>query len=1166
MAPPTRSVPDRQRRAEPEGHELQPTAKRLNGIQNQMQSQRQRKASAYFASGGDPAEGNVQIHDQKHTEMAKQNRRKSSSESSQALDSSSHKRHEGGGGQPTIRKRLSKSMASHLAATIPSTPAPSPIPVVPGMELVLPPTPLSSSFITGGPQSRLDAGAVAADSHGSSGAFSDSVNFRNAPKSAFSHIVSAMNSAFPVTNRAESESLEEDQDQEDQEDENEDRPKTAEYSDDNDAEFQVNEEEGYSSVEELSPKEKRRASQSAPKSSKHTGRDTLADSSDETTRKHKHGKPQSKDTRSHNPPATARVRSKNFLPGERNLLLQIMGLFIDMNKVPPRQGFDWNAITAEFNKRRQKGEGRTIGSQQHHQKLADTADDRASAALSNDSVSRSASPFTTNKTNELRKHSQEQEEHVTVRTAPSLRRFFNRICNRQIKGGGFYGDENVIQSFERAMRLNMWEERNKKSGFVTDLKSPRPQLSSQLAQPQGIQPIAPIESIPATPLYNPEAHHPPTQPSETHPILHNHRQSNTVQNQAYHNPAPPSAVTTPYGYHRRQPSGNSLHHHLDHEADADAEDNEPDDDVQSKHSHTVRSQGGGDIGFSQLFNDDVYGDFAPLGHNYSSGYHALDGMFTPNYHGTTSGREGTSSMGLNMSAKRRRPTTSSTGYESSGRRKFRRMTRGLSQDGTEFLNFASVAPSTPGPSFAQLQASNTPGGAGVYGPAAALSSGIASGEPTAATVPATATTPAVTTGGPATSTSANAPPFPNVPTVPSISGNSGRYEDVVLMKDRMILQLQSTIYTMFQDLRESTERLQRLSESEARLIAQEQRSIAEVRMMEVGHREQIQNYEERIHDLHKENSKLRRRHSREIKRLMRLVPPSLRPPSTTSAPPAPSFAQTHSDDHHDRYFHNAQTRQSAFSTSGRLVSPPPFSIPSPTIGLTLPSQHASNDANTSNGAASAAASGHQASTAAGSSTPAGTGAGSLKKHTSFATPSTQQAKSVKLLSRDTIIKDTFFRDRSSSHNSSGSDSEANGGDEQREENNGNGDSGSGEVEYTVQGEHIEGVHRHGSYYDNAAHGYAARRNSHAIATSSSSSESSDEESDEDGEEQRAKYRSPAASRVASRGRVYSETGAASTPVPVRKSSISSAHGNHGLDGGFGINGKAETSDRKKGRK
>lgn len=1002
----------------------------------------------------------------------------------------------------------------------------------------------------------------------------------------------------------------------------------------------------------------------------------------------------------------SRSGTRNFLPGERNLLLNILEALINSNKVPPRQGFDWDVIAKEFNSRRQRGEGMTLVPRQSNGTLGGSIDGFTTRnGNGNGSVQyRSISPL--DKSNPSKERAEEEnndeieeidgrdirEEHeaetevaeeeeeeeknkkmnngkkyggvedgtrklkqtsknkvtsfdtssqppngdlkiittvvdetIMERSAMSLKRFFNRLCNRKLKGGGLDNEDDILESFEFANRLLLWEERNKKNGQPFELRSPKstqatsngisntasdsnttttssavavtfssnplsfPQttsvtqtsipsstnIGSSSGPPQTQNSLVSSSAFNSTPsttappniqgnqaglIYTSEGNVSQQQPQQVPPqqsqqhlqqVNGHHHSGNSIshstdsnqinyqqhqqtlyQSPRYHNqghthttPGPGSTgATTPYGSfggstHHHHPHGHHGHHHRSQsggtyytghpsENDADVED-DLDDDTHSKHSHS-RSQIGGEMGFSQFFND-VYDpmDLNPLSQTYSSNYQMLDGIFTPHsaYHGgATSGREGTvGPTGSAQSRRRRRPTTSSTGYESGSRRKIKRLVRGLSHDGTEFLNFSGGAPSTPGHSYIQPSmgsgypgtpgvgtstANNGPGDPGInssnpVGSGNLLPQVTGSNTQGQAGVPG-APIPGINIdhGGSHPSSGGMHPGMPFSSVGGTSSGRVSNNDDIIFIKDKMITQLQSTIYTLFQDLKEATDRIQGFSESEARLITQEQRHVNDLRALEAVHREQILDLQKSMHTVRKENKKLYRRYKSDIRKILKFVPSSLQPRvlekikididiysskknfnNHTNQRSSRSFDTGHhhgngnnsnnrdhnqnqnyshgntqggsNNSHHSTSFNNHST---GYSSTGKLTSPPPFSVPSPSIPsshlglgfqqshtLSAPSPQSALTTPQMGAIGSGGISNSNIGVGIGVSSGNGGGhthiinTGSLKKSTS-ASASTQQAKSVKLLSRDTIIKDKFFRNRSSSQNSSGSNS------------------------------------------------------------------------------------------------------------------------------------------------
>lgn len=637
-----------------------------------------------------------------------------------------------------------------------------------------------------------------------------------------------------------------------------------------------------------------------------------------------------------------RLGHRNFSPEDRKLLFMILESMININKIAPKEGINWNEVANEFNWRKVEMKN----SNAHNQ---------GTTAFN-------------------------LEEPSVTRTAKSLKRYLDRLAKKYKHNKEDSSDDVWL----RAAKILEWEDRNKRFGHNIG-----PQNS-----------IGSVLSMNGTYFPEPGA-------SNTNTQLHRLDHQLPYQSPQFmylgHTPGVLTGSNTPsHGYShpiQRKPTVEQVAS----ENEADIEDDD-DDDVQSKHSHTTsRSQGGvGDMQISQLLNYDGNIDSLPFPQSYNNNDQMLDGIFTPHSNYTKDAVHSSHPS----SARKRRPTSSSTGYESGSRRRIKqKTTRGMSQDGTEFINFGGGFPSTPGQTF--LPSAGSLHGTNVTVPnAGTLHTGINN----------------LIEGNEAplnmflnSNASGAAPSF------------GGRSEELIVMKDKMIVQLQSTIYTIFQDLKQANERIKHLMDSEAANIhnynKQEQRHMNEVRTMEVVHRERIQDYEAKLGSLEMQIRKMKKRHQQDINRVIKFVPLDQQ---------KQALRRVKSGDRVYPYFNASsnERNQSISETNelpSKLTSPPPFTMLSPVIA-----GHHNNNGNSrrpsssSSGISVNAGNGGQQTGGTGnlikfrsrsrSLSPQSitysngyTGAGSLKKSST-----NQQTKSVKLLSRDTIIKDSFSREEGTS--------------------------------------------------------------------------------------------------------------------------------------------------------
>lgn len=537
------------------------------------------------------------------------------------------------------------------------------------------------------------------------------------------------------------------------------------------------------------------------------------------------------------PEYKARTSHLNFLPGERNLLLATIEDFIVnvYSTYPPStkhstRKLNWVIIAKQYNLRRKKGEGMTYV----------TTKDTSSDLIAKDGSCIETIDIT-----------------VRERSPNSLRRLFKRLLHKNIKGRVVDNEADLNNSFARARKIHEWETSHpdhspaitigfsdnrhifntsgqanaENATVVTNGNTYSRRIftgreANLLSRNISDLTTTDVGSFPISRNNNGDEsnHHTTTAPN--HNINNNHTNIQSLN-------------------HRRQSDlvTTTAAHPSD---DADAEYEDLDDEVQSRHSiRTTRSQA--ELGYSQLLNDVVYGPIDmqsnPGGVISGAGHANLDGIFTP--HSAFHGGHGTKDWGVNTPGNRKRRFTMSSvnggrniineggyittyGYESGSRKKTRRMTRGITNEQQEFANFS-------GP------------GTGLF----------------------------------ATSTNANTNVAANINnSIPlndkPINYNGTNINELLANKDRMIFQLQNTMYSMFQDMRETSLKIREISENEARLHGQDQRHAAELRMLEVSHREQIQTYEDRIHDLQKANSRIRRKHQKEINKLLKFIPSTLK--------------------------------------------------------------------------------------------------------------------------------------------------------------------------------------------------------------------------------------------------------------------------------------------------
>lgn len=847
-----------------------------------------------------------------------------------------------------------------------------------------------------------------------------------------------------------------------------------------------------------------------------------------------------------------RVGQRNFSSGERELLLSILESLVENNRIPQRTGFNWKEISAEFNQRLKQIKESFENSNDTRMELQNNQNAGFDAV-----------------------------EDYIPRPPRALKRLLTRLYKRQLKGSSGDGEE-LQQSFDRAISLVEWEERNKRlslsveprsSSVQPESRGPVPFASApvqasttQMRVPTPIQAIQPAyhSNFPSS-IVNPsvingsfDISEAPNQQgtasntaSNTHSQHHfRYSESQSASQNPHlpyqsprflhsgHTPYVATGANTPSGNHgyinsvhssaykRRSINTYAGPHALENNAvESD------DDDVQSKHSHTTsRSQGVGDMQFSQLLND-VYDtiDLPSLSQGYSND---LDGIFTPHgsYHPSVSNRDSQSTLGANTpgaaSARRRRLTASSTGYESGMRKRLRRTTRGMSQDGTEFLNFTGGIPSTPAPSFIPTTSALGPNPTSTASVPNLASTGSVPGLGNIDTSAGNSGSAQFSSQVPGV---INPSGVPNAILPPAVNYTASRtIEDLILIKDKIITQLQSSMYTVFQDLRHAHERIKNLIELEAHnthtQLTQEQRHMTEVRTMEVVHREQIQDYEIKIEGLETQMRRMARKHQRDIKRVIKFVQSDKRRKALqrvkggdTMYPYQSSFAQSDNrkpgdvDEYNYASYSNSRrniiqtnsnianisTNHGAnVSQAGRLTSPPPFMIPSPIIpsgNIAVPATATSTPrsrslspqsrsqplpADFSQQPPGSVGTSHRAthpsmllqqglvsrvsqpggttpqlsntplvsalhSNVASSSIGYNTGTGSLKKAST--TSGNQQTKSVKLLSRDIIIKDNFSRRGSSQESSVVSDESSTSSDDNDSEDDGEEENDSGQV-------------------------------------------------------------------------------------------------------------------------
>lgn len=676
---------------------------------------------------------------------------------------------------------------------------------------------------------------------------------------------------------------------------------------------------------------------------------------------------------------------RNFSDEDRKLLFTVLENSISSNKIPPRQGFNWEEITNEFNFRNLEAK---------------------------------------NITNNNEPEGDKEDGPGIPRTEKALKRYLHRLARKASKYGLGNKENASDESVVRAAKLVEWEERNKKYGHSTSFLP------------------GAISGASAGGLYTAEANsngHTVTSVNTNTNSNYNtnslHRFEHSLPHQSPrflysgHTPGVATGANTPSYVYSQSLQRKQSTYHGGSENEADIEDD--DDDVQSKHSHTTtKSENAGDMQISQLLND-VYGtmDLPSFSQSYNNNEPILDGMFTP--HGPHGNYNKDSAQNShNNSARKRRPTTSSTGYESGSRKRLRhKMSRGFSQDGTEFINFSGGMPSTPGQTFT----------ANPY--TTGNSSGIINSNPL--------------NGG-----LSNLIDSTEIPGNIGLGANAanginynGKSDDLIMMKDKMIVQLQSTVYTILQDLKHANERIKHLTETEINNVhnhnVYEQRHINEVRTMEVVHREQLQDYEIKINSLETRIRKMQKHHQREINRVIKFVPVNQRKDliqRMKNRNKVYPYISINSTERNQNMFESKDL-------NNKMTSPPPFNIPSPIIPSHNSTSHghsglaSSNNSggntnhdhhhdDTSNSSSNSSSSDDNNSSSeehnlenrpllklgsrSRSLSPQSvgynnwhTGAGSMKKSSA-----NQQTKSVKLLSRDTIIKDNFSREESSSSDSS----------------------------------------------------------------------------------------------------------------------------------------------------